>query len=108
VPSLRRELADYYGGAGGVYYYRTAIDMGRQHIRPSGPSDIAAAMLADAEATRLRDGDLRLFDDDLCSLLAAAHPHDAGVHSPAAGPTFKDWLRSLRKEHSHLPFRAVP
>ncbi|MDP9818352.1 hypothetical protein [Spirilliplanes yamanashiensis] len=73
VPVLRRELADWYGGPQGVMYYRNAIELGRQEVRPPGPPDKVAALLAGAEATRLREGDLWYVDEDLCALLNAAH-----------------------------------
>lgn len=74
VPALRRNLADWYGGPQGVQFYRQAIDYDRQHIRPPGPAGPVAQHLAAMEAGRLRDGDLWYLDDDLCALLAAAHP----------------------------------
>jgi hypothetical protein len=74
VAGLRRELADWYGGPQGVNYYLQAIALGRQPIRPPGPPDKVAQLLAAAEATRLREGDLWYVDEDLCALLNAAHP----------------------------------
>lgn len=74
VPALRRNLADWYGGPQGVQFYRLAIDMGKQDIRPHGPAGQVAQHLATMEAGRLRNGDLWYLDNDLCSLLAAAHP----------------------------------
>lgn len=74
VPALRRNLADWYGGPQGVQFYRLAIDMGKQHIRPPGPAGQVSQHLATMEAGRLRDGDLWYLDEDLCTLLAAAHP----------------------------------
>jgi hypothetical protein len=74
VPALRRNLADWYGGPQSVEYYRLAIDMGKQHVRPAGPAGPVAARLAALEAERLREGDLWYLDEDLCALLAAAHP----------------------------------
>lgn len=74
VPALRRNLADWYGGPQGVQFYLLAIDMGKQHIRPAGPAAQVAPHLATMEAQRLRDADLWYLDEDLCSLLNAAHP----------------------------------
>ncbi len=53
---MRRELADWYGGPPGVQYYFNAIQLDRQPIRPPGPPEKVARLLAAAEATRLRDG----------------------------------------------------
>ncbi|MFI7510665.1 hypothetical protein ACIBSS_27990 [Micromonospora aurantiaca] len=74
VPALRRGLADWYGSAQGVNFYLQAIQLGRQPIRPPGPPDKVAHLLAAAETTRLRDGDLWYIDENLCALLNAAHP----------------------------------
>ncbi len=74
VPALRRNLADWYGGPQGVQFYRLAIDMGKQHVKPAGPVGHVSQHLATMEATRLRDADLWYLDEDLCALLAAAHP----------------------------------
>jgi hypothetical protein len=74
VPDLRRELAEWYGGPQGAQYYYNAIVLGRQAIKPAGTPERVARQLATAEATRLRDGDLWYVDEDLCALVAAAHP----------------------------------
>ncbi|MEU9742191.1 hypothetical protein AB0E12_23700 [Micromonospora chersina] len=58
VPALCRGLTDWYGSAQGVNFYLQAIQLGRQPIRPPGPPDKVAHLLAAAETTRLRDGDL--------------------------------------------------
>lgn len=74
VPALRRDLADWYGGPQGKAFYLRAIAYGKQHIRPAGPAQQVAQQLAGMEAERLREGDLWYLDEDLCALLAAAHP----------------------------------
>lgn len=74
VPALRRNLADWYGGPQGSQFYRLAIDMGKQHIRPPGPAGQVAEHLAAMENARLHTGDLWYLDEDLCALLNAAHP----------------------------------
>ena len=74
VPGLRRDLAEWYGSPSGVQYYYQALLIGQQQIRPPGPPDRVARHLAAGEAGRLREGDLWYVDDDLCALLASAHP----------------------------------
>lgn len=76
VPSLRRELAEWYASPAGVQYYYNAVVMGQQAIRPPGPPgppEKVASQLAASEADRLRNGDLWYVDEDLCALLDAAH-----------------------------------
>jgi hypothetical protein len=73
VPLLRRALADYHASPAGTLYYHRAILIDRQPLRPDGPPGQAAERLAAAEATRLREADLWYIDEDLCTLLAAAH-----------------------------------
>lgn len=74
VPALRRNLVDWYGGPQGVQFYLDAIRQGHQPIRPAGPPALVARQLAATETARLRDGDLWYLDEDLCALVAAAHP----------------------------------
>jgi hypothetical protein len=74
VPGLRRELADFYGSPRGTRLYFSAILADRQPLRPPGPPEQVAPLLAASEATRLREGDLWYVDDDLCAVLEAAHP----------------------------------
>lgn len=74
VPALRRDLADWYGGPQGPLFYLTAIQHGHQPIRPPGPPAGVARQLAATETGRLREGDLWYIDEDLCALVAAAHP----------------------------------
>ena len=74
VPGLRRDLVDWYGGQQGVQFYFNAIQMGQQGLRPPGPAGQVSRQLAAAETERLRDGDLRYVDEDMCALIDAAHP----------------------------------
>lgn len=74
VAGLRREAAEFYGGDHGMQYYLQAILADRQPFRPDGSPPQAAAALANAEAERLHQADLWYVDDDLCALVAAAHP----------------------------------
>jgi len=74
VPGLRRNLADWYGGTQGTQFYYNALLMGQQAVRPPGPPERVAPQLAEAETTRLREGDLWYVDEDLCALLNAAYP----------------------------------
>lgn len=73
VAGLRRSLAEWYFEHG-VTFFHQAILMGQQAVRPPGPADRVAALMAASEVHRLRDGDLWYADESLCALVDAAHP----------------------------------
>lgn len=72
VPRLRRELVDWTATRGPAHYTEM-IKIGRQPIRPPGPSLIVGTALAHDEIQRLTNADLWHFDQDICELLQVAH-----------------------------------
>lgn len=74
VPGLRRELAEWYGGPQGLqYYYNSQVFAQAIGMRTQGPPTRVAQARSAGEVNRLK-GDLWYVDDELCSLLAEAHP----------------------------------
>ncbi|GIG67779.1 hypothetical protein Pen01_40740 [Phytomonospora endophytica] len=74
VPVLRRLAREHYNAPDGVQFFYDAIKTGQQPIRPPGPDERVARLLAAAEANRLEQAELWFVDEDLCTLLASAWP----------------------------------